>query len=386
MDAFTRLRMLSTDMDLEPAEDDGHLRATSTGVACSSSGAVPEVSQAVLPNGRRISLLKTLQTSVCERNCFYCPFRAGRDFRRATIKPDEMATVFMSLYHAGVAEGIFLSSGVAGGSVRTQDQMIATAEILRERFAYRGYLHLKLMPGAGRDQVARAMQLANRVSVNLEAPNTHRLLSLAPRKAFFDELLQPMRWVDEIRRSQPATLGWNGRWPSITTQYVVGAVGETDRELLATTDSLYRELHLARAYFSSFRPIPDTPFENLPPTSPIREYRLYQASFLLRDYGFTLNELPLAEDGSLPQNQDPKAAWAADHLVERPVEVNRADRRQLLRLPGIGPTSADAILAARRLGRLSSLEDLRKIGVNPDRALPYILLDGHRPERQLTFW
>ncbi len=153
--------------------------------------------------GKRIALLKTLLTSACERNCFYCPFRAGRDFRRAaTFKPDEMAKAFMELYRSRIAEGFFLSSGIAGGGIRTQDQLIDTAEILRRKMGYTGYLHLKIMPGSQRAQVERAMQLADRVSINLEAPNSNGLARLAPRKIFIDELLRPLQWVDEIRRTR----------------------------------------------------------------------------------------------------------------------------------------------------------------------------------------
>lgn len=387
MDVLERLRILSSEMSLEPAEEakaPPRLSPADTS-GCSAYRELPEISHAILPNGRQIALLKTLQTSACERNCFYCPFRAGRDFKRATLKPDELAGIFMGLVRGGVAQGIFLSSGLAGSSIRTQDQMIATAEILRNRFHYTGYIHLKLMPGAEKDQVFRSMQLADRVSVNLEAPNTQRLVKLAPRKAFTEELVQPLRWVEEIRRSQPARLGWNGHWPSITTQYVVGPAGESDRELLVTTAYLHRELRLARAYFSAFSPIRDTPLENHPPENPIRQNRLYQASFLLRDYGFTLQDIPLDENGNLALNKDPKTAWAESHLAQQPVEVNLADRSILLRVPGIGPKGADAILAARRRGKLTSIDDLQKIGVLANRAIPYILLDGHRPDRQLKF-
>ena len=165
---------------------------------------------------------------------------------------------------------------------------------------------------------------------------------LAPRKQFLEELLEPLRWVDDIRRNQPDLLGYRGHWPSSVTQFVVGAVGENDLELLHTTDYLYRKLHLRRAYFSPFNPIPDTPLENQPPESVKREHRLYEASFLLRDYGFNLEELPFEGDGHLPLDTDPKLAWAQTNLSETPIELNRASRSQLLRVPGIGPKSVDA--------------------------------------------
>jgi predicted DNA-binding helix-hairpin-helix protein len=344
------------------------------------------LSHAVLPNGKRIVLLKTLLTSACERNCYYCPFRAGRDFRRATFKPEELGQAFMNLHRAGVAQGIFLSSGIAGKGVRTQDRLIDAADILRNKLGYRGYLHLKIMPGAERAQVERTMQLADRVSVNLEAPNQARLSTLAPHKEFDEELIRPLRWIEEIRRTQPAYRAWNGRWPSSVTQFVVGPAGESDLELLATSEHLYNQLHLRRTYFMAFNPVPDTPFEDLPPESPVREQRLYQAAFLLRDYGFGMEEMPLDASGNLPLQTDPKTAWAQSALAGRPVEINRASRQELLRVPGIGPKGAQAILNSRWERRLQSLSALGKLGIDTKRVAPFILLDGKMPAQQRMFW
>lgn len=407
MDTLAKLQLLSSQMSLEPAEElPTHTLAppsptpnpqppTPTVAPCGQvitpSSLPPKqdslgIYHAAVPGRRPIALLKTLLTSACERNCYYCPFRAGRNYRRATFKPDEMAQTFMDLYRAGRAEGLFLSSGIIKGGVTTQDKIIDTAAILREKYAFRGYLHLKIMPGAERDQVQRLMQLADRVSVNLEAPNTQRLQRLAPRKQFVEELLQPLRWVEEIRRSQSPHHTWNGRWPSSVTQFVVGAVGESDLELLTTAAYLYNQLHLRHTYFSGFSPVLGTPLENQPAADPWREHRLYQSSFLLRDYGFDLEELPFTPDGNLPLAVDPKVAWAQSHLAYSPIEVNRAGRDQLLRVPGVGPKGVEAILAARRQGKLRDLHDLQRIGVITARAAPYILLDGRRPLRQLNLF
>ncbi|PWB69587.1 MAG: hypothetical protein C3F07_18870 [Anaerolineales bacterium] len=344
------------------------------------------VHPAQLPNGKQILLLKTLLSSACERDCYYCPFRAGRDFRRATFKPEEFAGLFMKLHQAKAAEGIFLSSGIAAGGANTQNRILDTAEILRKRFGYRGYMHLKIMPGAERGQVERAMQLADRVSVNLEAPNTERLAKLAPHKVFMEELLRPLRWVEEIRRSQPAYKFWNGKYPSTVTQFVAGGADESDLELLTTTSWLMKNVRLKRAYFSAFHPIHDTPLENKAAVDPLREHRLYQASFLLRDYGFDLEEMPFTPDGNLPLPTDPKLAWAQMNLVERPLEINRAEKRELLRVPGIGLRGAEAILSARRTGKLRDLTSLRKLGIIVRRAAPFLLLDGKRPASQLAMY
>ena len=378
MDALQKLRLLGPATCYEPAEEtDAPQPPPRRARDLDLEGAVYN---AVLPGGKRIPLLKTLLTSACERNCIYCPFRDGRDFRRTTFTPDELAGAFIQLHRQGVVEGIFLSSGVAGGGANTQERILATAEILRQRYEFRGYLHLKVMPDAERDQVLAAMRLANRVSVNLEAPNAERLAALAPRKNFASELLQRLQWIEEIRRSEP------GPWPSSTTQFVVGAVDESDSELLTTTDYLYHNVGLKRAYFSSFSPVIDTPLEGHPPSPAQREHRLYQSSFLLRDYGFSVEELPFDAEGNLPQDRDPKLAWAERHLSHAPIEVNSADRAALLRVPGIGPTSADRILRARRQGALRDLADLRKLGIAPRRAIPFILLAGRRPPRQLALW
>lgn len=341
------------------------------------------VTYAAMPGGKKIALLKTLLTSACERDCYYCPFRARRNFRRATFKPDEMAGVFAQMHAAGVAEGLFLSSGIAGGGVRTQDRLIDTAEILRRKHRYSGYLHLKLMPGLEQDQLLRAMQLSDRVSINLEAPNTERLRRLAPHKIFLEELLQPLKWADHIRRTVAPHSTLNGRWPSLVTQMVVGGAGEDDLEILSTTAYLTRELRLARVYFSAFHPVPETPLEDQPPENPWREHRLYQASFLLRDYGFGLEDLPFTPERRLPLAVDPKLAWAEQNLADAPVEVNGADRAALLRVPGLGPKGVAAILNARRRGALRDLKDLKALGVLADRAAPFILLAGRQPARQL---
>jgi predicted DNA-binding helix-hairpin-helix protein len=293
-----------------------------------------------------------------------------------------MAQTFMNMYRAGLVEGLFLSSGIIKGGVATQDKLIETADILRHKLGFHGYVHLKIMPGSERDQVLRSMQLASRVSVNLEGPNTRRLQQLAPKKVFLEELLQPLKWVEEIRQIQRPNQTWNGRWPSSTTQFVVGAVGESDLELLTTSSHLYQQAGLSRTYFMAFNPVPGTPLENNPAENPWRQHRLYQASFLLRDYGFDLEDLPFDQDGHLPLVNDPKLAWALANLVQSPVEVNRADKEDLLRVPGIGPKGVHSILAARRHRKLRELQDLKALGVNPTRPAPYILLDGQRPPYQ----
>ncbi len=378
MDALEKLKYLAPPTCFEPAEEVSRSRNIPTPRhADDLSGCVH---RAVLPNGKRISLLKTLLSSICERDCRYCTFRQGHDFRRVSFSPDELARLFMQLHRKSLVEGAFLSSAITGSGPRTQDRLIATAELLRRRYEFQGYIHLKIMPGAEQAQILAAMRLADRVSINLEAPNNERLTQLAPHKIFTEELLQRLQWIEEIRRAIP------GKWPSSTTQFVVGAVDETDAEILTTTEVLHQQYGLARAYFSGFAPVPGTPLENRPPSSPQREHRLYQASFLLRDYGFRATELPLDEAGNLPLTHDPKLIWALRHLADLPIELNTADRSELLRVPGIGPKSANVIMRERQRGKLRDLNDLRKLGIRIRRAVPFVLLDGSRPPRQLSLW
>lgn len=334
------------------------------------------------PTGKR-KILKAMVTTACERNCFYCPFRAGRGkMKRLTFSPDELATGLDTLQRAGRVEGMFLSSGIIKGSVKTQDKIIDTAEIIRNRYSYRGYLHLKIMPGIEHEQLYRIMQLADRVSVNLEGPTQERLDALAPKKDFQRELLSMLQLAEQIRRTHPYQ-----KLASTVTQFVVGAVGDTDQELLSLSNRLYRQYGLTRAYYSGFSPVLQTPFENLPATNPLREHRLYQASFLLRDYGWNVEDLPFLTDGNMDLTLDPKRAWAERYLREAPLEIMAARRDQLLRIPGIGPVGADAILKARHQGKLTSLTDLRELGIRaPEQASPYILLSGRRPLAQLSLF
>lgn len=330
-----------------------------------------------------IPVLRTMQSSACERNCHYCAFRAGHDgVPRLKMTPEELARAFDAMQRAGIVRGLFLSSGLVGGGARTMEPMLTTVELLRRKYLYRGYIHLKIMPGAEEAQIEQAVRLADRVSVNLEGPDATRLAIIAPQKDFEMELLAVLRRVHRLAQTvQPSR-----RPPSLVTQFVVGPAGESDRDLLGTASCLYREVGLSRAYYSAFSPVPGTPLEHIPPTPLRREHRLYQADWLLRFYGFTVEELPFDPDGILPANVDPKLAWARMHLAQQPVEINRCSRMQLLRVPGIGPRTADAILQARRHGRLRDLSDLRALGVWINRAAPFILLDGRRPPYQLSLW
>jgi len=379
-DTMTKLAQMGEATIYEPAGDQPQQERRR--VPYQSRSLAECITNVTTPTGKR-PILKTMMTTACERNCFYCPFRAGRSkTQRMTFTPDEMAGVFDTLQRANQVEGLFLSSGIIKGSITTQDKIINTVEIIRKRYDYKGYVHLKIMPGVEYDQLYRAMQLADRVSVNLEGPTQERLSALAPKKDFQQELLRMLQLAEEIRRTHP-----HEKLAGTVTQFVVGAVGDTDQELLSLSNRLYRQMGLTRTYYSAFSPVEQTPFENLLPADPLREHRLYQASFLLRDYGWSVKDLTFLQDGNLRTDIDPKRAWAEIHLRYAPVEVMKAERGQLLRIPGIGPIGADAIIKARRQGNLTDLTDLQKLGIRaPEQAAPYILLDGHSPSIQLSLF
>ncbi len=328
-------------------------------------------------------LFKVLQTNACRYSCRYCFTSCAIKRKRTTFKPDELATTFVSLNQQKRVDGLFLSSGIVPDADTTMEKMLATVERLRLKEGYTGYIHLKLIPGASFEYIERAVELADRVSLNLEAPNQARLSDLAPDKEFATSMWGRLAWAAELMRRARAEGRRAAR--SLTTQFVVGAVGESDRELLDTVDRAHRELDLKRAYFSAFHPIERSPFSDLPAEDPTRALRLYQADFMLRDYGFSAAELPFDEQGLLPRDKTPKQAWAELYLIE-PIEVNRAPRHKLLKIPGIGPRSADRIIEARRETRLRDLSQLKALGVTTGWAAPYVLLDGRHAPQQLSLW
>jgi putative DNA modification/repair radical SAM protein len=318
--------------------------------------------------GRCMPLLRVLMTNVCENNCRYCSINCHRPVRRAAFAPEELARTFMDMLRSRLVRGLFLSSGVAGGPAKAAERMLTAVEILRQRGGFGGYIHLKIMPGQPADYIERAVTLADRVSVNLEAATPEHLGRIAPRKSF-DLLVPPMAEVQRLQQRYPKLL----RAGQIT-QLVVGAAGESDQRIMQTADELYDRYSLRRVYYSGYSPVCGEVLA--PPAPPLRQHRLYQADWLLRFYGFAFPELPFQEDGSLPVEADPKAAWALLHPERFPVEVNRATYDELLRVPGIGPISAKRILALRAEQAFRELRDLSRLGVAVKRARQFVLLDG----------
>jgi len=343
---------------------------------------------AALPDGRHILLLKVLMSNVCENNCFYCVNRSANDYPILSYEPGELADLFIKLLMAKLVQGLFLSSGVYKNSVWSMDRMIKTVEILRYRYRFRGFVHLKVLPGAEPGQLERAVQIADRVSVNLEAPSASRLSRIAPQKGFDTELLDRVRLLSQLikKANRGKRYGPKGQ----STQFIVGAAQESDSEILVTTKDLYDKLDLSRIYFSAFQPARGPPLEGTGPTPLVREHRLYQTDFLFRRYGFRMEEIGFTSAGNLPLGKDPKMIWAQGHPEFFPVEVNTASREELLRVPGFGPTTVKRILQVRREHKINSLDKIKMMGAVIKNAQGYFLLNGFLPARpqssQLDIW
>src|SRR5215470_7857828 len=346
-------------------------------LAQDNPGAAVGIAGVRLPGGGSMQLMRVMQTNACSLSCGYCPTFCGGKVKRTALAPEEVARTFMDVHRRGLAQGLFLTSGVPGRPARATDRMLATLEVLRGREGFRGYVHVKLLPGAEDAQVEHAARLANRLSVNLEGPGDLYVRRLAREKDFSGDLLPKLehagRLLREARHDPQRALVAAGT----TTQFVVGAAGERDREILAVVARLERERLLHHAHFSAFQPVAGTPMEGAPATPAAREFRLYQAEHLLRQYGFVFDDL-VFDGGNLSLDRDPKTAWALSHPAMFPVDVLRAPRELLLRVPGIGPRSADRLIAARRRTVLRSLEDLRRLGIDAARGAHFMSLAGRR--------
>ncbi|MFQ6094617.1 MAG: radical SAM protein [Candidatus Bathyarchaeia archaeon] len=334
--------------------------------------------------GDTVPLLKTLLTNNCNNDCLYCAFRAGRRCLRESWKTDELARVTMHLWSEGRITGLFLSSSVSKDPDYITEMQLSVVRTLRS-LGYTGYIHLRMMPGVSRHYIREVVELTDRVGVNLEAPNRDIFSELCPDKGGFEEaVVKRLEWiVDEVNRTKDqnpdADFGF-GR-AGVDTQMVVGAVEDNDLEYLKASEWLYRDLRLRRVYYSCFEPIEQTPLESKRPCPPYREYRLYQCSFLLRDYGFKVEDLAqiLDEDGFL-LNVDPKLAFARKNPNLFPIDLNTAEYYEIVKIPGIGPERARRILKARSEVEFHYISDLERVlGPSLARAIaPYVILEDKR--------
>jgi predicted DNA-binding helix-hairpin-helix protein len=348
--------------------------------------------------GMRMSLLRILMTSACSYNCHYCPMRRDREMPRTLLKPEELVRIFLGARARGWCEGLFVTTGIPGRPVKVMDDLITALELLRERHRFGGYIHVKLVPGGEPAQIERLTQLASRVSVNLEAPCGASLATIAPDKSFGTTVsdLERVRAHLLLERAErghgkPGDALHPGGVAGMTMQFVVGATSDSDRTILDTIGRLSAGGGIHHAHFSAFRPIENTPLEGAQAAPALREHRLYQADHLMRRYGFGMDEVVFEPTGNLPLAVDPKAAWAIAHPERFPVEIRTAAPEELLRVPGIGPTSARRIVAERSTSAIRTLAHLRKLGVVTNRAAGFITLAGRRLQtsrwtQQLGFW
>jgi putative DNA modification/repair radical SAM protein len=370
--------------------------------SCASSGAAKRDSRggkgvgstegmgichAYAPDGRCISLLKILLTNSCIFDCHYCINRRSSNVRRARFTAGEVVRLTLAFYKRNYIEGLFLSSGIIRSPDYTMEQIVEVARALREDEDFRGYIHLKTIPDADPELVRRAGLYADRLSINVELPTADGLARLAPEKdgRRIEGAMGSLKGAieegaDAARRFRSApAFAPAGQ----STQMIVGADAANDRDIVGRADALYRRYRLRRVYYSAFSPIPDASAV-LPLKRPplMREHRLYQADWMLRHYGYSTAELAASTgaDGNLPLDMDPKLAWALAHRKAFPVDVNRAAREQLLRVPGLGVKAVDRIVAARRHRRLR-LDDVARLTSSIARVRPFLIAADWSPAR-----
>jgi predicted DNA-binding helix-hairpin-helix protein len=328
-----------------------------------------------LPNGGTSTLFKTLISNVCTNDCKYCPLRQQMNIRRCSLGPDEMAKVFLDYYNQREVFGLFLSSGVSGSADATMDKLNATARILRNRYNYRGYIHLKVIPGASDAAIEEAVSLASRVSLNIETPGAKSLAKLSEKKRYVEDIIEPMKLISRLTGP-----GAKYSRTDQTTQFIVGAAGESDAEIVKYLWALYDRLKVHRVYFSAYqRGLGDASIagEQINPENAMapfmREHRLYQVDFLLRKYGFKQSDIIFDKDGRLSLTADPKKVWAMSHPEMFPVDVNRASEYELLRVPCLGLVTVKQILKQRKQSHISCIEDIGRIGVRLRKAGKYLV-------------
>jgi putative DNA modification/repair radical SAM protein len=335
------------------------------------------------PDGRCVSLLKILLTNFCIYDCLYCINRVSSDVRRARFTPDEVVQLTLDFYRRNYIEGLFLSSGIIRNPDYTMEQVVKVARTLRVEHGFKGYIHLKTIPEASPELIAEAGKWADRISINVELPTPADLQKLAPEKNL-TRIRSSMSVIKSRIEQSKAERRESAKAPLFapagqSTQMIIGATPATDTEVLAQASSLYGEQRLRRVYYSAFSPIPDAS-SKLPLVAPplVREHRLYQADWLMRFYGFEVGELTTAAAPNLDLTIDPKLAWGLRNPEKFPVDVNKAARELLLRVPGLGVRNVDRILRIRRWHSIT-VADLTRLRVPLKKTLPFIIAADHRP-------
>jgi predicted DNA-binding helix-hairpin-helix protein len=327
-----------------------------------------------LPNGGKSVLFKTLLSNVCTNDCKYCPLREQMDVRRCSLRPEETAKVFLDYYNQRKVFGLFLSSGVLSSADATMDRLNGVARLLRKKHGFRGYIHLKIIPGASDAAVEEAVSLASAVSLNIETPGAKRLAKVSKKKRYIQDIIEPIKLISRLT-------GRGSRYQRVkqTTQFIVGAAGEPDAEIVKYMYGLYERLKMHRVYFSAYQKglgdesiAGEQAGQEKPTDILMREHRLYQVDFLLRKYGFKESDIVFEKNENLSLSIDPKEAWALRHPEAFPVNINRASRFALLRVPGLGPVTVKRILEERKAGTIRHIEDVGKVGVRLEKAKQYL--------------
>ena len=368
-DLLERLELLSTDAQYDLA------CACSNGTQGTHRRRAPGgtwIYPVAMPGRGNVPILRTLLTNVCHSDCAYCPLRVDRDPRRTALAPEEVVRLFLHYLRRKEVFGLFLTSGMAQNPDTAMERMLQVVRALRGREGFRGYIHLKILPGCSDAAMDEAVRRASAVSLNIEVPGEAHFRHLSQQKRFLPDIIAP------LKRLQHLTAPGSGRERvKRSTQFIVGAADETDAQLLKWMGGLYARLGLHRVYYNAYQRglgSPQLPGEQRPPSDAhsllTREHRLYQADFLVRTYGFTYDEIPTDDRGFLDLQQDPKALWAAQHPERFPVDVNRAPLATLLRVPGLGPTLAKRIVTARRQRPLRHLDELVRKPALRAQALP----------------
>ncbi|TGC08182.1 radical SAM protein [Methanolobus halotolerans] len=335
------------------------------------------------PDGRCIQLYKTLLTNTCSGECTYCPNRYGRQSAKASLTPEEIAKITWSFYRKNAIEGLFLSSGVMGDAERTAEKQLEVARLLRNQ-GFKGYIHMRLMPGTPLYLLEEIADYANKFGVNVETTSSVNYSEICPNFDYNSDVLQRLKWTRDLINKKRKEVGYGGRIIGANdTQFVVGALSESDSEIIRTVDDLMDRYELRRPYFMSFNPVPSTPLENNPSPPGWRETRLYQASYLLKDYGLKAFDLgQVYDDNGFLADTDPKMLLAQSHPERFPVNINSASLKDLLLVPGIGPVGANRIIRSRPI---SSEKELMRMGVVISRARPFIEINGNRQTNLSSF-
>jgi putative DNA modification/repair radical SAM protein len=386
MDVQRKLEILAdaAKYDASCASSGTERRDSSDGKGMGSTAPGMGICHSYAPDGRCISLLKVLLTNACNYDCLYCVNRASSNVPRARFTIDEVVKLTLDFYRRNYIEGLFLSSGIIRNPDYTMEQVVSVARKLREEHHFRGYIHLKTIPEADDALISEAGKYADRLSINIEMPQETSLQQFAPEKdvrAIRRTMGRLRLKLDEAEESRNAnTKAKPQRFAPAgqSTQMIVGADAASDHTILHTSANLYGSYRLRRVYYSAFSPIPDAS-RALPLRAPplLREHRLYQADWLMRFYGFDVGEI-VDDSAMLPLDIDPKLAWALRHRDRFPLDVNRASREELLRVPGFGTKAVERIIAARRTTTIR-VADLARLHVPRNKALPFIVLSDHRP-------